>query len=61
MADYWYNINTGQVEEGATSSWKHLLGPYKTYAEATRALDRVQRNNERWEENDDGAPEADSS
>lgn len=50
MADYWYNINTGDVEEGAKSSWKHLLGPYTTHAEAARALDRVQRNNERWEE-----------
>lgn len=53
MADYWFNINTGEVEQGAHSSWRHLLGPYSSYAEASRALERVQKNNEKWEEDDD--------
>lgn len=55
MTEYWYNINSGQVEEGAKSSWKHLLGPYTTHGEAARALDRVQRNNQQWEEGPDDA------
>lgn len=55
MADYWFNINTGEVEQGAHSSWKHLLGPYKSYAEATQAMERVKENNEKWDEGDDGA------
>lgn len=50
MSEYWYNIRTGQVEEGAQSSWKHLLGPYDTHAEAAQAMNRVQENNERWDD-----------
>lgn len=53
MADYWYNIRTGEVEEGAQSSWKHLLGPYPTREEAAHAIERVRQNNEDWE--NDGA------
>lgn len=48
--DYWYNIQTGQVEQGAQSGWKHLLGPYSSYAEATKAMERVKANNEAWED-----------
>lgn len=50
--DYWYNIETGQVEEGAQSSWKHLLGPYSSYGEAAQAMERVKANNEAWEDED---------
>ncbi|NLS08699.1 SPOR domain-containing protein [Nesterenkonia sp. MY13] len=53
MSDYWFNVNTKQVEQGAQSSWKHLLGPYKTYEEAARALEKVQQRNEDWENDDD--------
>lgn len=55
MGDYWYNVRTGQVEQGKQSSWKHLLGPYSTYAEATKALERVEQNNEAWDAQDDDA------
>lgn len=50
MSEYWYNVRTGQVEQGAQSSWKKLLGPYPSYAEATRAMERVKANNEAWDE-----------
>ncbi len=50
--EYWYNLRTGQVEQGAQSSWKHLLGPYGSYAEAAQAMERVQANNEAWEDED---------
>lgn len=56
MTEYWYNVTTGQVEEGAQSSWKHLLGPYDTREEAASALRRVRENNDAWEdEGPDGA------
>jgi len=58
MTEYWYNINSGEVEEGAKSSWKHLLGPYPTRAEAARALEQVQRNNERWEDGGDAGSDS---
>lgn len=48
--EYWYNLRTGQVEQGAQSSWKHLLGPYSSHSEATRAMEQVQANNDAWEE-----------
>ncbi|WP_120004903.1 SPOR domain-containing protein [Nesterenkonia muleiensis] len=53
MAEYWYNVTTGKVEQGAHSSWRHLLGPYETYDEASRALEKVQQRNEEWEQDDE--------
>ncbi|WP_022872466.1 hypothetical protein [Nesterenkonia alba] len=50
--EYWYNLRTGTVEKGPQSSWQQLLGPYKSYAEAAAALDRVRQNNERWDDQD---------
>ncbi|GAA4926523.1 SPOR domain-containing protein [Nesterenkonia massiliensis] len=52
MTDYWYNLRSGEVEEGAQSSWKHLLGPYATREEALKAMEKVQANNERWDEDE---------
>ncbi|OSM43903.1 hypothetical protein [Nesterenkonia sp. PF2B19] len=49
---YWYNVRTGEVEQGAQSSWKHLLGPYDSHTEAARAMEKVRANNERWDESD---------
>lgn len=48
--EYWFNVRTGQVEEGAQSSWNQLLGPYPTREAASQALQRVKENNEAWEE-----------
>lgn len=48
--EYWFNVRTGQVEEGAQSSWSQLLGPYPTREAASEALKRVQENNEAWDE-----------
>lgn len=56
MTEYWYNVTTGEVEEGAQSSWKHLLGPYDTREEAAAALRRVRQNNEAWEDEGPGDP-----
>ncbi|MCK6090080.1 SPOR domain-containing protein [Micrococcus endophyticus] len=45
-SEYWYNVRTQQVEEGAQSDWSQLLGPFGTREEAQSAMSRVQANNE---------------
>ena len=48
MADpeYYYNTETGEVEEGRQSSWMDLMGPYATREEAAAALDKAKARNE---------------
>ncbi len=51
---YWYNTETGQVEEGSQrSSWTHLLGPYPTREAAQQALEQARRRTETWEAEDE--------
>ncbi|WP_147107069.1 SPOR domain-containing protein [Nesterenkonia populi] len=63
MGEYWYNVTTGEVEEGRKSSWKHLMGPYATRAEAQQALERARQRSDEYDEllaqereDDDGSP-----
>ena len=51
--EYWFNTRTGQVEEGRQSSWSHLMGPYRTRAQARQALDRAARRSEAWDREDE--------
>lgn len=51
--DFWFNVNTKQVEAGPQSDWSQLLGPYATREEAQGALAQVERNNEAWDDDDD--------
>jgi hypothetical protein len=53
MTEYWYNVNTHEVEEDALSDWSQLIGPYKTRDEAEHALDKVRARNEAWEKGDE--------
>lgn len=53
MPQYWYNVNTRQVEQDAQSGWKELIGPYSTREEAEAALAKVHERNEDWEAKDD--------
>lgn len=53
MADFWYNVVTREVEQGAQSDWTQLIGPYETRAEAEKALKKVQQRNEAWDAQDD--------
>jgi hypothetical protein len=48
MPEYWYNVNTHEIEVDAMSDWSQLIGPYKT-----RALEKVKARNEAWEKGDD--------
>jgi len=50
---YWYNTATKQVEEGHRSSWKDLMGPYATRAEAENALTRAAARTEAWDREDE--------
>ena len=51
---YWYNTNTGEVEEGPKrSSWTHLMGPYPTREAAQHALDQARRRTDTWDEQDE--------
>jgi hypothetical protein len=53
MPEYWYNVNTHEVEEDAMSDWSQLIGPYKTRQEAEHALEKVKARNEAWEKGDE--------
>jgi hypothetical protein len=51
--EYWYNVTTRQVEEGHRSSWKDLMGPYPTRAEAEQALAKAAERTEAWDREDE--------
>ncbi|GHD01023.1 SPOR domain-containing protein [Zhihengliuella salsuginis] len=51
--DYWYNVETHQVEVGAQSDWTQLIGPYPTREAAEKALEKVRQRNEAWDDADD--------
>lgn len=45
---WWYNILTGEVEEGAGAPNSERLGPFETELEAQSALDKVKERNDEW-------------
>ena len=47
MPEYWYNVNTHEIEEDAMSDWSQLIGPYKTREEAEHALEKVKARTRR--------------
>jgi hypothetical protein len=53
MPEYWYNVNTHEIEEDAMSDWSQLIGPYKTREEAEHALEKVKARNEAWDKDED--------
>jgi len=46
MPQYWYNVETHEVEVNAQSGWRSLIGPYETREEAEAALEKVRQRNE---------------
>ncbi len=50
--EYWYNTETGEVEQGRQSSWVSRMGPYPTREAAQEALEKAARRTEAWEEED---------
>ena len=49
---YWFNTYTREVEHPASSDYRKLIGPYASYAEASRALEKAEQRNEAWDEAD---------
>ena len=47
---FWYNLTTGQVEEGMVSPAVDRVGPFETRAEAERALEILRANSAKWAE-----------
>lgn len=55
MADarrFWFNTETGEVEEGRVSDWSVVLGPYPTRDAAAHALDTARARSSAWERED---------
>ncbi|MCV2393803.1 SPOR domain-containing protein [Actinotalea sp. M2MS4P-6] len=52
MAEYWFNIETRQVEVGHRSPWDKLMGPYPTREAAERALSTAHERSDAWDEAD---------
>jgi len=50
---YWYNMKTGQVEQGFLSPAPDRVGPFDTHEEAEHALEKVRARNEAWEKGDE--------
>jgi hypothetical protein len=53
MPEYYYNLTTGQVEEGKQSSGTELMGPYPTREAAAQALSGAAERNQEWEDQDE--------
>ncbi|WP_173923961.1 SPOR domain-containing protein [Agromyces sp. Marseille-P2726] len=49
---FWYNMRTGEVEQGFVSPAPDRVGPFQTRAEAERALDVLRENSAKWAEED---------
>jgi hypothetical protein len=50
---FWFNVNTGEVEDDANKSpMDRLMGPFDTHAAAEQALSRARENTERWDAED---------
>lgn len=50
---YWYNVDTGQVESDDTRSRDAtVLGPYDSHEAAARALQTARERTEQWDAED---------
>ncbi|GAA1812720.1 SPOR domain-containing protein [Agromyces neolithicus] len=49
---YWYNMKTGEVEQGFASPSVDRVGPFETRVEAEHALEKLRANSAKWAEED---------
>jgi hypothetical protein len=49
---FYFNVETGEVEQGKQSSWSSRLGPYDTREAAEHALATARERNAAWDEED---------
>jgi hypothetical protein len=47
--EYFFNTRTQMVEKGRQSSWEHLMGPYASHDEATRAMEIARERSKAWD------------
>ncbi len=50
--EYYFNTQTRMVEKGRLSPWEHLLGPYDTFDDASKALEIAENRSDAWDEAD---------
>jgi hypothetical protein len=50
MTDWYYNIRTGEVEEGKQSLASDVDGPFATREEAARAPEIIAERSRKWAE-----------
>lgn len=50
--EFYYNVESGEVEEGKVSSWTHLMGPYPTREDAQHALETARARTAAWDQED---------
>jgi hypothetical protein len=50
--EWYYNLETHEVEEGLISDWTKRIGPYPTREAAERALETAARRTAEWDEAD---------
>lgn len=48
MTEYWYNLETGVVEEGMVSPGYDRAGPFATREEAARAPEIIEERSRKW-------------
>ncbi len=48
--EFYYNVESGEVEQGKVSTWTHLMGPYPTREAAQRALETARSRTAAWEQ-----------
>lgn len=53
MAEYWYNTETGSVEEGQRSDWSKVMGPYPSREAAQHALEQARSRTQAWDREDE--------
>jgi hypothetical protein len=49
---FWYNMRTGDVEQGFQSASLDRVGPFATRDEAAHALEKLRANSAKWSEDD---------
>ncbi len=50
---YWYNVDSGKVEDDAhKSAADHLMGPYDTQDAAANALASAREKTQQWDEDE---------
>lgn len=54
-AEYWYNLETGVVEEGMVSPGYDRAGPFASREEATRAPEIIKQRSQQWAAEDAAA------